>query len=135
MPIQNLVIAVCEGPRCKRGANEQRFQVAWDPALAKESPDAVPDSAWQLITTVYFSGEQHLFCSVRCQHDWQLDNKPNTLSPRQQQAIAKTNLEAEAARQGRGKVIQMPATDVETSDQTAGVPEDAPPTETAEPAS
>ena len=117
MPVETLISVTCEGPRCSRGANESRFQISWNPEAAKQDPNAVPDAAWKLLTILYFTGEQHVFCSVRCQHDWQLDNKELPASPRELQAlqqIAAANQQVEIAKEmKRGKVVQMPSVAVE----------------------
>ena len=125
MPVKQLIHVVCEGPRCKTGPNESTFHIAWEPEIAKNDPNAVPDAAWRLVTLAFFSGETHVFCCVRCQHDWQLEHKEIQRSPRElaalQQAAQKKQAEEIATeKEEKSNLIEFPASRPE------GVPEGVP---------
>jgi len=83
MGIAQLIEVTCEGPRCKRGANETPKKISWDTERSKTDPLAVPDDAWRLRTVILFNDERHVFCCVRCSHDWDLANPEPLKSPRE----------------------------------------------------
>lgn len=108
MAVRNLVEATCEGPRCKRGQDGKPMQLVWEPDKAKEDALAIPEEAWKFVTLVNFIGQQHLFCCVRCQHDWQLDNPFTLKSPRELAAQQETSQKVQAEKLAKERAGETP---------------------------
>jgi hypothetical protein len=88
------VSVTCDGPRCATGPNGERARFSWSAQQVAQDPNAMPDGAYRLVVNSSFTGEKHVFCSVRCEHDWQLQSYKPPLSPRELTALAQNNAQA-----------------------------------------
>lgn len=103
MSVSLVTRVICEGPRCINGPGKTPLVLEWEDEKAKQDPSAVPDAAYRLVIQRSFVGEQHVFCSVRCLHDWHLNGYQVPLSPREQ-ALQEAANDAAAAKQQTPKL-------------------------------
>jgi hypothetical protein len=103
---------ICEGPKCDK-LKGQRVVIQWDADGVKENPETMPDQFfrfgfWQPSYEEPKPGRSeqprvHQFCSTGCTIDY-LRHVDPPMSPREQAAIVKNNLEVEAKK----KQMELP---------------------------